>query len=183
MNQIRKLYCQRAEMLTYKQTRRNCRTDGWGLDNAFRVNDLCQSNTAAWAKEVGVHSIFKGRSIHCCSTGIGAGRPNFCGQCVSFVTTACPTIPVGTHAWKQGDLAKGSKAIVAGTAIATFDSNRNFRGHCAIYESQDDKGLNVVDQWVEGIESDPHSSQEARFGAAADQNNGDKFYVIELKSK
>ncbi len=29
------------------------------------------------------------------------GNPNYCGQCVSFVTTVCPTIPVNTRLWRK----------------------------------------------------------------------------------
>ena len=104
--------------------------------------------------------------------------PNFCGQCVSFVTTVCPTIPVGTGAWKMGAQVKGNKTIIAGTAIATFDSNGKYSGHAAIYESQTASGINVVDQWVTPPATAIHK-RVLRFGAKGNSNNGDNFYVIE----
>jgi hypothetical protein len=104
--------------------------------------------------------------------------PNFCGQCVSFVTTVCPTIPVNTGLWKKGDLVKGDKAILAGTAIATFDKNDKYFGHAAIYESQTNVGINVVDQWVTSPASPIHQRM-LRFGAHGLANNGDNFYVVE----
>ena len=104
-------------------------------------------------------------------------RPNLCGQCVSYVTTVCPTIPVSTGAWKKGLQVKGNKEIAAGTAIATFDKDGNYSGHAAIYESQTDDGINVVDQWVTPPARAIHR-RLLRFGAHGNSNNGDNFFVI-----
>jgi hypothetical protein len=103
--------------------------------------------------------------------------PNFCGQCVSFVTTACPTIPVSTQAWKKGKLVKGNTSVASGTAIATFNGPQ-YHGHAAIYESQDNTGLNVVDQWVTPPAHCIHR-RKLHFGASGLANNGDNFYVID----
>lgn len=106
------------------------------------------------------------------------GTPDFCGQCVSFITTVCPTIPVNTSHWKKGALAKGNKDIRSGTAIATFDSNGRYYGHAAIYDSQNTLGLTVIDQWVTPP-AQPIHQRLLRFGAHGNSNNGDNFYVIE----
>jgi hypothetical protein len=105
-------------------------------------------------------------------------NPNFCGQCVSFVTTVCPTIPVNTGAWKKGAQVKGSKTILPGTAIATFGSYGTFSGHVAIYESQTLVGINVVDQWVTPPAKAIHK-RLLRFGAHGNSNNGDNFFIVD----
>ena len=105
-------------------------------------------------------------------------RPDFCGQCVSYVTVVCPAIPVDTSKWKMGALVKGNLTLEAGTAIATFDSAGHYLGHTAIYESQSEVGLNVVDQWVTPPATAIHA-RILRFGAKGNSNNGDNFYVIE----
>jgi hypothetical protein len=104
--------------------------------------------------------------------------PNFCGQCVSYVTMVCTALPVGTGAWKKGALVKGNKDILAGTAIATFDKNGKYLGHAAVYESQTTVGINVVDQWVTPPASAIHKRM-LKFGAHGNANNGDNFYVID----
>jgi hypothetical protein len=105
-------------------------------------------------------------------------RPNFCGQCVSFVTSVCPTIPVNTGAWKKGAQAKGNTNILPGTAIATFDSSGKYSGHAAIYESQTSSGINVVDPWVTPPAKAIHK-RLLRFAAHGNSNNGDNFFVID----
>ena len=104
--------------------------------------------------------------------------PNFCGQCVSFVTTVCPTIPVNTGMWKQGALVKGNTKIQPGTAIATFNSAGKYYGHTAIYEHQTTTGINVVDQWVTPPATAIHKRM-LQFGAHELANNGDNFYIVD----
>ena len=104
--------------------------------------------------------------------------PNFCGQCVSFVTTVCPTLQVNTALWKKGALVKGNADILPGTAIATFNEHGHYSGHAAIYDGQDKDGLNVYDQWVTPPARAIHY-RPLRFGAHGNSNNGDNFYVIE----
>lgn len=104
--------------------------------------------------------------------------PNFCGQCVSYVTTVCSTLPVSTFFWKKGVQVKGKNDTRAGTAIATFNILGKYSGHAAIYESQTPAGINVVDQWVTPPATAIHK-RLLRFGAHGNSNNGDNFFVIE----
>jgi hypothetical protein len=105
-------------------------------------------------------------------------HPDYCGQCVSYVTTVCPTIPVGTSNWKKGAKVKGNTTIVEGTAIATFNETGQYYGHAAIYVSQDEKGITVYDQWITGT-GKAIGQRVLRWGAAGIANNGEGFYVIE----
>ena len=105
--------------------------------------------------------------------------PNYCGQCVSYVTRVCPTIPVGTNAWRQGEAVKGNGKILPGTAIATFDAKGRYYGHAAIYVRQDDKGIYVYDQWVTGINPKAISPRVIKWNGKGISNNGDGFYVVE----
>ena len=106
------------------------------------------------------------------------GAPHFCGQCVSFVTRVCPSLPVATRAWRKGNLAKGHPQIKAGTVIATFGDDGFYHGHAAIYDSQDDRQLNVYDQWVEGHPTAIHP-RPLRFGSPLLVNDGTIFFVVE----
>lgn len=103
--------------------------------------------------------------------------PDFCGQCVSFVTTVCPTIPVATRDWKKGVPVKGNTTLAKGTAIATF-VNDVYKGHAAIYESQDDKGMTVYDQWVTGT-GKAIGSRFIKWDGTGIANKGDGYYVID----
>lgn len=104
--------------------------------------------------------------------------PDFCGQCVSFVTTVCVGIPVNTGLWKKGAQVKGHQSILAGTAIATFNANGKYSGHAAIYERQSPLGINVVDQWVTPP-ARAINQRLLRFGAQGLANNGDNFFIVE----
>ena len=104
--------------------------------------------------------------------------PNFCGQCVSFVTAVCPTIPVNTLAWRKGARVRGTTGIKPGTAIATFDDDGKYSGHAAIYDSQTLTGINVVDQWVAPPAQAAHHRM-LRFGAQGNANDGNNFFVID----
>jgi len=104
--------------------------------------------------------------------------PDFCGQCVSYVTTVCIGIPVGTGLWKKGAQVKGNTSILAGTAIATFDAAGKYSGHAAVYESQTAAGINVVDQWVTPP-ARPISKRLLRFGGAGLANNGNNFFIVD----
>ncbi len=105
-------------------------------------------------------------------------NPDFCGQCVSFVTTVCTAIPVNTGKWVKGKQVKGATDIAAGTAIATFNADDKYSGHAAIYDSQSDAGINVVDQWVTKPATAIHA-RTLKFGAHGNSNNGDNFYVVD----
>lgn len=102
---------------------------------------------------------------------------DFCGQCVSYVTTVCPTIPVATSKWKKGVALKANPTIAKGTAIATF-VNGTYSGHAAIYDSQDDKGIHVYDQWVTGA-GKPVGARLIKWAGVGISNNGMGYYVIE----
>jgi hypothetical protein len=104
--------------------------------------------------------------------------PDFCGQCVSFVTTVCPEIPVDTRRWKKGGPVKGDTKISAGTAIATFDKNGKYSGHAAIYERQSPGGIDVVDQWVTEP-AKPIHRRTLRYTGHGISNNGNNFFVVE----
>ena len=106
------------------------------------------------------------------------GYADFCGQCVSFVTRVCPTIPVATSQWKKGKQVKGDLGIVAGTAIATFDGNGRYFGHAAIYESQTPVGINVWDQGITG-KGKPIGPRLIRWNGTGISNDGDGFHVVD----
>lgn len=72
------------------------------------------------------------------------------GQCVSYVRTASGA----THSssWAPGEPVRGNTSLKPGTAIATFQDGKyhnriDGRSHGAIYMSQDEGGLYVIDQW------------------------------------
>jgi len=109
--------------------------------------------------------------------GQWVGDPPYYGQCVSYVKAVVPTLPE-TKKWKKGALVKYNVTLMAGTVIATFNSSGNYFGHAAIYESQTDDGLNVVDQWITAPAMPIHRRM-LRFGAHGNSNNGDNFYVVE----
>ena len=105
-------------------------------------------------------------------------NPDFCGQCVSYVTTVCSTIPVNTGKWKKGVPVKGTATIAEGTAIATFDQNGSYVGHTAIYVKQDDAGIHVYDQWITGA-GKAVGPRLIRWNGSGVSNRGDGFHVVE----
>lgn len=105
-------------------------------------------------------------------------NPDFCGQCVSYVTTVCPTIPVNTGKWTKGAPIKGNATIAEGTAIATFDQNGVYVGHAAIYVKQDAVGIHVYDQWITGT-GKAVGPRTIRWDGSGVSNRGDGFYVVE----
>ncbi len=109
--------------------------------------------------------------------------PDFCGQCVSFVTRVCPDIPVRTSEWGKGVAVLGNDKIDPGTAIATFDDAGCYYGHAAIYVRQDKNAVFVVDQWVSG---DGKSIGERPLYAKhkkppKPQNDPTKYFIVEPK--
>jgi hypothetical protein len=105
-------------------------------------------------------------------------NPDYCGQCVSYVTTVCSGIPVAASKWKKGPRVRGNTNITQGTAIATFNSDGQYHGHAAIYVSQDDKGIQVYDQWITGA-GKAIGPRVLKWGGNGISNNGDGFYVVE----
>ncbi len=108
--------------------------------------------------------------------GTFVGEPPYHGQCVSYVKAVVPSLPV-TSQWVKGALVKETLNLPAGTVIATFNAQGHYQGHAAIYESQTDKGINVVDQWITPPAQAIHRRM-IRFGAAGVSNNGNLFYVV-----
>ncbi len=104
--------------------------------------------------------------------------PNFCGQCVSYVTTVCATIPVNTAQWRKGAQVRGNATIAEGTAIATFNAAGQYHGHAAIYISQNNVGMQVMDQWVTGA-GKAIGQRLIKWEGAGISNNGNGFYVVE----
>ena len=74
------------------------------------------------------------------------GRPPVgTGECVPLVQAATGA-PRSTE-WRLRVAVQGNTAIRPGTAIATSDANGHYTGHAAIYLSQDEHGIQVIDQW------------------------------------
>jgi hypothetical protein len=105
------------------------------------------------------------------------GDPPYKGQCVSYVKFVTPGLPQAAL-WKKGIQVKGERSIARGTVIATFNSDNKYFGHAAIYESQTDAGINVVDQWITPPPRPIHRRM-LRFGAQGLANNGDNFFVVD----
>ena len=104
--------------------------------------------------------------------------PNYCGQCVSYVKRVCPSLPQ-TSKWIKGLPVKDNKNVVEGTVIATFNESGKYWGHAAIYVSQNDKGIDVYDQWITPPGPKAVGPRTLRWGAHGIANNGDGFYVVE----
>ena len=105
------------------------------------------------------------------------GTAPYYGECVSYVKFVTPGLP-GTLMWKKGDPVKGNTKIVRGTVIATFNKEGHYHGHAAIYESQTEKGIHVVDQWIRPPAMPIHR-RLLRFTGVGNVNDGDAFYVVE----
>lgn len=105
-------------------------------------------------------------------------RPSYCGQCVSYVKQVCPSLP-DTGSWKQGEPVKDNSKIIAGTVIATFNAQKHYEGHAAIYVSQSSAGILVYDQYVFGRSPKPVSSRTIRWDGHGVANQGTRFYVVE----
>lgn len=102
------------------------------------------------------------------------------GHCVKYVQEAAGA--PHTSQWKRGERVKGSK-IPPGTAIATFSADGKYENktdgssHAAIYVSQDQHGIWVLDQW----QGRPVNRRLIRFkdNDGKKVNDGDQFYVVE----
>lgn len=111
-------------------------------------------------------------------TGNDTKGVDLCGQCVSYVKKVCPALPA-TSFWKKGLAVKDNTKIVAGTVIATFNAAGKYEGHSAIYDSQDEVGISVYDQFATPPTPKPVGPRVLRWGAPSNSNNGDNFYVVE----
>lgn len=123
------------------------------------------------------------------STGaalIGSGYERFLGQsvgtgqCVALLQAADPNVGL-TRTWTQGAQVMGNADLKPGTAIATFDGSGRYANatdgssHAAIYLGQNERGMQVQDQWLghaASVRTIPWSNTS---GAS---NTGSQFYVV-----
>ncbi|WP_298095984.1 BPSL0067 family protein [Brevundimonas sp.] len=105
-------------------------------------------------------------------------HPDYCGQCVSYVKQVCPTLPAKVGDWTKGASVRRHPSIVAGTVIATFDSNGAYSGHAAIYVSQTADAINVYDQYQTPPNPKAIGPRPLRFNGSG-VNDGDNYFVVE----
>ena len=109
-------------------------------------------------------------------------------QCVALVQAFAQAPRTGE--WKQGACVRGQWLLAKGTAIATFEDgvykSRPHGNHAALYVSQDQGGIWVMDQWSGDPKKPTVSRHYLRFkGVSKDGNwfdagnNGDAYSVIE----
>jgi len=106
----------------------------------------------------------------------GNGK-NYYGEsqhCVAAVKHFCKAPQ--TLLWKKGVKVKNNQNIRAGTAIATFNSDKKYEGHAAVYIDQNAQGLQVIDQWL-GQEFHPRTIYFRGQGKVS--NDGEQFYVVD----
>lgn len=105
------------------------------------------------------------------------GRVAGNGECVAL---AQATSNVGhTSTWVPGERVQGATDIAPGTVIATFGENGTYtntpgQSHTAIYLGQDDRGIQVVDQWV----GQPAHVRWINWSTNNSYESGSKFYVV-----
>ncbi len=110
-------------------------------------------------------------------------------QCVVLVQTFAKAPRAAS--WKQGAAVRGNLLMPMGTAIATFTDgiykNRPHGNHAALYISQDQGGIWVIDQWKDDNPKHAKITRHYLRFMGADKhgswvdtsNNGDAFSVIE----
>jgi hypothetical protein len=108
-------------------------------------------------------------------------------QCVVLVQTFAGAPRAA--GWRQGVSVRGKLLLPKGTAIATFENgvykNKSHGNHAALYVSQDQGGIWVMDQWRSAtkLKVSTHylqfkgTDKDGRWKDAS--NNGDAFSVIE----
>ena len=101
------------------------------------------------------------------------------GHCVRFVQVAANA--PHTSKWQEGPKVKGRTDIPVGAAIATFQDGKYWNktdgsSHAAIYLGQNEKGIQVADQW----KGQPVHERTIRFkdGVGAPHNDGDAFAIV-----
>ena len=102
-------------------------------------------------------------------------------ECVEFVrqSTGAPS----TRNWRPGLKVRGDQSIPLGAAIATF-KEKKFSKHAAIYLSQDELGIVVLDQWNAKAKV---TKRRIKFPdkypklELTEQNNGDMYFVIDTQ--
>ncbi len=102
------------------------------------------------------------------------------GQCVALVQSASG---VGsTHTWTCGEAVQGNVSLRPGTAIATFEASGRYANatdgssHAAIYLSQNERGVQVLDQWS-GSPAAVRTIPWVNSGSTA-ANTGSAFHVV-----
>lgn len=81
------------------------------------------------------------------------GRSAGSGQCVALVQAASPGLG-HTRNWTCGEPVRGNTDLRPGTAIATFNAADRYANatdgssHAAIYLGQNERGIQVMDQWA-----------------------------------
>ena len=105
-------------------------------------------------------------------------------ECVEFVrqSTGAPGTTTSKIGAKIADAKPG--AVLRGTAIATFDSNKRYpvddKGkHAAIYLEHNATRILVLDQWNDQGEVKQRPIAFNRPKGTSRSNDGDTFYVIE----
>jgi hypothetical protein len=106
------------------------------------------------------------------------------GHCMQLVQLVDPLVPHSSKL-RQGIRVKGAD-LPRGAVIATFDANGRYANgtdgssHVALLVSQNEEGLNVVDQWV----GHPTNTRTIRFkgGVAPACDDGDAYCVVETEA-
>lgn len=113
------------------------------------------------------------------------GRSTGSGQCVALVQAANPGIGL-TRTWKCGPPVQGNTDLRPGTAIATFNSADRYANatdgssHAAIYLGQNERGIQVMDQWAGSAAAVRTIPWNNPSGVAA--NTGTAFHVVQSAS-
>jgi hypothetical protein len=104
-------------------------------------------------------------------------------QCVSFLKAAIPALSdKTTKMWVKGDDIKQGISLAEGTAIATFVDGiypQNATGHAAVYLSQNDAGIQVLDQWASQGKVLPRTIRWVPLKPGDIVNDANAFSVIE----
>lgn len=109
------------------------------------------------------------------------GRSTGSGQCVALAQAASPDIGA-THDWKCGEAVQGNTGLQPGAVIATFDGSGRYANatdgssHAAIYLGQNERGIQVLDQWAGSAAAVRTIVWNNPSGTAA--NTGSAFYVV-----
>ena len=110
------------------------------------------------------------------------GRSTGSGQCVALVQAASPGIGP-TRTWRCGPPVQGNTDLRPGTAIATFNSADRYANatdgssHAAIYLGQNERGIQVMDQWAGSAAAVRTIPWNNPSGVAA--NTGTAFRVVQ----
>ena len=110
------------------------------------------------------------------------GRSVGSGQCVALVQAANPSIGP-TRNWQCGVPVQGNTELRPGTIIATFDSSDRYANaldgssHAAIYLGQNDRGIQVMDQWAGNTAAARTIPWTNPSGVVA--NTGTAFHVVQ----